>query len=71
MIVKENAEMVVNAQQLVYGFVEDVNEENLKWICLNGYGEMANIKIIQQDVAHAETNWRQTRNAYVRQTKPW
>ena len=71
MMVKENAEIVVNAQQLVYGFVKDVNQENPKSIFLNGYTEMANIKIIQQDVTHAETNRRQKRNAYVRQTKPW
>ena len=71
MMNEENAKIVVNAQRLVYGFVKDVNQENPKSNFPNGYGEMANIKLIQQDVTHAETNRRQKRNAYVRQTKPW
>ena len=35
-VVKENAEIVVNAQQLVYGIVKDVNQENPKWNLLSG-----------------------------------
>ena len=68
MMVKENAEIVVSAQQLVYGFVKDVKYQNPKKIFLNGYLDMANIKIKHQDVTRAKTNRRQMKNACVRQT---
>ena len=71
MMNKENAKTVVNAQRLVYGFVQGVNQEKPQSNFPNGYGDMANIEKVQQDVTRAEINKRQKRNAYVRQTKPW
>ena len=70
-MVKGNAEIVVSAHQLVYGFVRDVTFKNPKWTFLNGYLDMAKINIKHQDATHAKGNTRQMKNAYVRQTKPW